>query len=60
MGVAVGGGNVAVGSNVAVKGSTVCVKGSVSDGAAVNVMPGSGVTVGVRVGTLGTQSNSPT
>lgn len=55
-----GGGTVAVGSKVAVKGRTVCVNGSVSDGAAVKVMPGNGVIVGVRVGTLGTQSNSPT
>lgn len=59
MGVGVGGGNVAVGSKVAVKGSTVCVNGSVSDGAAVYVMPGRGVNVGVRVGTLGTQRSSP-
>ena len=47
-------------TGVSVKGGGVWVKGWVNDGAAVNVTPGSGVFVGVRVGTFGTYSTSPT
>lgn len=57
--VEVAGTEVCVHTGVPVNGKTVCVIGSVCKGAAVNVMPGGGVLVGVRVGILGTQSTSP-
>jgi len=51
VGVDVAGMGVLVGTKVCVNGSTVSVTGSVNNGVmAVNVTPGSGVNVGVRVG----------
>lgn len=53
--VGVGGTEVSVGLGVPVNGKTVSVSGSVGWDVTVMVMPGSGVKVGVRVATFGTQ-----
>ena len=65
VGIAVGvaGTGVSLGTTVIVKGKAVSVNGSVGYGVAVlpgDCVPGIGVGYGVRVATLGTQSNSPT
>ncbi len=57
--VGVSGTGVFEGTGVKVNGRGVWVNGSVNAGAGVNVTPGGGVFVGVRVGTFGTYKTSP-